>query len=177
MSSRSLGLLLGAVAAVFAYAADQTPESSSPSVPSAHAIASAPQPLSTRQKELFELGQALYIGVCGACHQLHGKGQEGLAPPLVNSEWVLGSQQRLIRIVLHGLGGPIHVRGKEYTYSMEMPGLAVLDDEQIAGLLTYVRREWGHAARPVDPATVAEVRLQTEGRETTWTEAELLQIP
>ena len=51
----------------------------------------------------FARGKALYTIICGACHQPHGNGQAGLAPPLRDSEWVLGSEQRLVRIVLHGL--------------------------------------------------------------------------
>jgi mono/diheme cytochrome c family protein len=53
----------------------------------------------------------------------------------------------------------------------------VFDDEQIAAIATYVRREWGHGASPVHPDKVAEVRSQTGDRLETWTEAELLEIP
>ena len=57
-----------------------------------------------------------------------------------------------------------------------MPALGVLDDEQIAAVLTYVRREWGHPYAPVAPATVKSVRQETEKREDAWTMAELLKI-
>ena len=62
-----------------------------------------------------------------------------------------GIEQRLIRIALHGLRGPITVKGKPY--QLEMPPMGVFEDEQIATVLTYVRREWGHAATPVASAT------------------------
>ena len=117
----------------------------------------------------------MYEATCIACHQPHGLGQDGLAPPLVGSEWVAGSDQRLARIVLHGVRGPIKV--KKQTYELDMPSLGILDDDQIAGILTYVRREWGHGFAPVDPATVKKVRDETAKREDAWTEAELLKIP
>jgi mono/diheme cytochrome c family protein len=60
--------------------------------------------------------------------------------------------------------------------NMEMPNLAVLDDRQVAAILTYARREWGHAADPVDPETVAKIREQVKERPDAWTEAELLQV-
>ena len=100
---------------------------------------------------------------------------EGLAPPLVDSEWVLGPEQRVVRIVLNGVHGPIQV-GKK-TVELEMPGLGTLDDNQIASVLTYVRREWGHEANPVDPQTVKQFRQETAKRgEIQWTMEELLQV-
>jgi mono/diheme cytochrome c family protein len=102
-------------------------------------------------------------------------GQEGLAPPLVGTDWMASSPERLIRIVLHGLRGPIKV--KDQTYEMDMPALGVLDDEQVASALTYTRRNWGHTYSAVTPEMVKKVRQETEKREEGWTEAELLKIP
>ena len=138
-------------------------------------VKSKAKPLTPEQQARFDAGKALYPLVCGACHQPSGLGQEGLSPPLVDSEWVGGSEQKLIRIALHGLRGPLTVKGK--LYELDMPPLAVLEDEQIASLLTYVRREWGHTASPVETATITKVRAETEKREEAWTEAELLKIP
>ncbi len=131
--------------------------------------------LTPEQQTRFQAGKELYVVTCGACHQPHGNGQEGLAPPLADSEWVLGSEQRIVRITLHGARGPMVVKGKPF--ELEMPSLAVLDDEQIASLLTYVRREWGHTADPVEPATVGKIRAETSTRQDAWTEPELLKIP
>jgi len=135
----------------------------------------AVKPLTPEEQKRFEQGKELYLISCGACHQPHGMGQEGLAPPLVDSDWVLGPPQRLVRIVLHGLHGPINVKGK--TFQLDMPALAVFDDDQIAAVLTYVRREWGHTAGPVEPGSVKTIRAETEKREEAWSEAELLKIP
>ena len=51
-----------------------------------------------------------------------------------------------------------------------------LDDEQIASVLTYVRREWGQAGAAVDPATVTAIRAATAERTRPWTEGELRQL-
>jgi len=133
------------------------------------------QPLTAKQQEAFSLGQGLFLSSCVACHQPHGLGQEGLAPPLAESEWVLGSPQRLIRIVLHGLGGPIQVDGR--TYSLDMPGWRIFDDEQIAAILTYIRREWENTGSPVESDLVKRIRLATATREEAWTAQELEAIP
>ena len=133
------------------------------------------RPLTDEEKGRFEAGRTMYEATCLACHQQHGLGQAGLAPPLVDSEWVSGSEQRLIRVVLHGLRGPIKVKGE--SFEMDMPSLGVLDDEQIAAALTYIRREWGHTFEPVTPAAVKKVRDETASREDAWTMAELLKVP
>ena len=133
------------------------------------------RPLSAEEQKWFEQGKELFLVSCGACHQPHGMGQEGLAPPLVDTDWVLGPPQRMVRIVLHGLHGPVNVKGR--TYQLDMPALGVFDDDQIAGILTYVRREWGHTATPVEPELVKKIRAETEKREEAWTEAELMKIP
>ena len=129
------------------------------------------EPLTLEQQARFEKGREVFANTCAACHQSNGLGMEGLAPPLVDSEWVHGPPARLARVVLHGLTGPITVNGTPY--NMEMPALPTLTDAEVAAVLTYVRREWEHAADPVDEQTVAAVRKETEGRAALWTAKEL----
>ena len=131
--------------------------------------------LSPEEMKRFETGKANYETVCLPCHQPHGLGQEGLAPPLAGSEWVRGSEQRIVRIVLNGLRGPIKVKGQ--TFELDMPALGILEDEQIATVLTYVRNEWGHSFPPVSADTVKKVREQTAERNDAWTMEELLKVP
>ncbi len=131
-------------------------------------------PLTSEQQAQFAAGRDLFAVSCAACHQLTGFGMEGLAPPLAESEWVLGSPERLTRILLHGVRGPLNVKGK--VWDMEMPGLGIFDDEQLASLLTYIRREWEHGATPINAATVKKVRDANTSRIEAWTEAELLKI-
>ena len=129
------------------------------------------EPLTPEQQARFERGKIQYAAICGQCHKPDGMGQVGLAPPLVNSEFALGPDSRLARIVLQGLRGPIEVQGKQF--NLDMPGLAALDDEQIASVLTYIRREWGHTGDPVEPKAVKDIRGATSGRREAWTAKEL----
>ncbi len=132
------------------------------------------KPLTAEQQKRFDNGRELFATSCAACHQLTGLGMEGLAPPLADSEWVLGPETRVTRIVLHGVKGPIEVNGKKF--ELEMPALNTLSDEQLSSILTYVRREWENTADPIDPATLAKVRKETADRNEAWTAAELLKV-
>ena len=76
----------------------------------------------------------------------------------------------LTHVLMHGLGGEIRVMGK--TWNQEMPALAG-SDRDIAAVLTYVRREWGHTAEPVSEETVAGVRAASGDRQHSWTVEEL----
>ena len=99
-------------------------------------------------------------------------GAPKLFPPLAGSDWVEADPEAAIRIVLHGLDGPLEVNGERFMNKMAPLG-HVLTDEEIADILTYVRASWGNAAEPVSPEEVARVREATRERETEWTEAEL----
>ena len=129
-------------------------------------------PLTADQQKLFEVGRTVYSTLCTACHQPTGTGMEGLAPALVDSDWVLGTPDILPRIIIHGLSGPIKVNGQ--AWSLEMPPLGpALSDEQIAGVLTYIRREWEHNGSPISTEAVAKIRAQHKARTKAWSEAEL----
>ncbi len=133
------------------------------------------KPLSAQEQQLFESGKTVYNTLCAACHQPAGTGMAGLAPPLVDSDWVLGDAGVLPRIILHGLSGPIKVNGQ--AWSLEMPPLgAALSDEQIAAVLTYIRREWEHTASPIAPKTVAELRTLHKDRTKAWTGEEIVEL-
>src|SRR5439155_924464 len=138
-----------------------------------------PVPLNPRQQELFEIGRTQFALVCAQCHRPDGMGQEGKAPPLIGSPWVLGPDRRAIRIVLHGLRGPVQIAGGgtfNLDMKLDMPALKAMSDDQIAGVLTFVRRSWGHQAPPVDPATVATIREWNQAKRDGWTAGELLQV-
>jgi mono/diheme cytochrome c family protein len=127
--------------------------------------------LTNEEQTLFDSGKQTFMGLCAACHQPTGKGLDGLAPPLVGSEWVTGDPERIAKVVMHGLRGPIKVKGVSYSY--DMPAAGFLTDEQIAGVLTYIRREWDHEADPVSLDLVKKVRVDTKGRMDAWTDGEL----
>ncbi|HZZ45169.1 MAG TPA: HEAT repeat domain-containing protein [Tepidisphaeraceae bacterium] len=132
------------------------------------------KPLTAEEQARFNAGVGIYTMLCGQCHKPDGLGKEGLAPPLLDSEWALGSENRMIHIVLGGLHGPITVEGR--VYNLDMPSWRMLDDEKIADALTYVRRAWNHTASPIDPAAVKKVREEIGTRTDPWSERELLLI-
>ncbi len=130
------------------------------------------KPLNPAEIALFETGKGVYNTLCVGCHQPTGAGMDGLAPALVDSDWVLGNPELLPRILLHGLAGPITV-GKQ-SWNLEMPPLgAALNDTQIAGVLTYIRREWEHGASPISTEFVAKIRAENTHRAKSWTGEEL----
>ena len=93
---------------------------------------------------------------------------------LVQSPWVLGPEGRLVRIVLHGVRGPIEVNGRVYNLEMEFPG-SDFSDQELADVLTYVRKAWGNDGRRIDEATVRKIR-EAEGDRDSWTVEELMKI-
>ncbi|MEN9991331.1 MAG: hypothetical protein RLZZ224_1033, partial [Verrucomicrobiota bacterium] len=121
-------------------------------------------------------GGQLYGLYCSACHGADGKGATGgQFPPLAGSPWVQGNAERPIKIVLHGLHGPVDVNGK--TYNLEMPPQgAALADDNIAAILTHVRKSWGNDSTPVSVEQVKSVRAATAQRQEHWTAEELLKL-
>lgn len=135
------------------------------------------QPLTEQQALLAKRGEAVYSS-CAVCHQPSGAGLEGVAPPLAESEWVSGPPEWLARIVLHGVAGPIEVAGKEWNQIMPGHGhLDLFDDDAIAGLMTFMRRNWGNKAGAVEPELVAAARAASAERRQPWTVEELRQVP
>ncbi len=131
---------------------------------------------STQARRLdVEAGKTRFESYCAACHQLGGTGVEGRVPPLTGSPWVAGRESRLIRIVLHGLRGPIEIKGQ--TYNMEMPGFYLFKDEEVASVLSYVRRRYGGPSPPITAATVSRVRAATQDHSGYWTVDKLLDVP
>jgi mono/diheme cytochrome c family protein len=124
-------------------------------------------PLTADEQQRFVAGREVYQTLCSACHQPDGRGREQLAPGLVGSELALGAADIAARIV---------VGGKEGLTGLMPPLGAALTDEQIAAALTYIRREWGHAASAVDVQTVRDVRSQSTGRTRPWTTEELSRV-
>ncbi len=141
----------------------------------AHANRAKPAKAGAVQLTRAQLGKRVFVANCMLCHQANGQGTPNIYPPLAGSEWVAGAEERIIRIVLHGLNGPITVAGKDFINVMAPLG-AVLRDDQIANVISYIRSDWGNTGPEVDPATVARVRAGTAGRQAPWTADELLKI-
>jgi nitrite reductase (NO-forming) len=100
-------------------------------------------------------GQRIFTSICAACHQPTGLGIENVFPPLAGSDFLNADKQRAIGIVLHGLSGPVTVKGKAFNSAMPALGLS---DEDAAYALTFVYNNFGNAGHDVTPADVKTVR-------------------
>ena len=120
-------------------------------------------------RNLYDLGKAVFNrdAHCYTCHQPDGKGLPNLYPPLTDKAW-LGDDERLIKIVLKGLWGPLHVDGKAFDPGKGVPPMtgfaALLNDQEVAAVVTYVRQSFGNDFDPIKPAQVATVRKATDAK-------------
>jgi mono/diheme cytochrome c family protein/glucose/arabinose dehydrogenase len=123
--------------------------------------------LNAADQKRFTAGQEIYRNICEGCHGAEGREQPGAAPAIAGAPSVIGAPGVPIRVLLHGKEGPIGL----------MPAHGeILNDAEIAAVLTYIRRSWGQTASPIDPAAVQQVRTATADRKRAWTPAELAQI-
>jgi mono/diheme cytochrome c family protein len=106
----------------------------------------------------FERGKTVFLVTCLTCHQADGQGVQRMNPTLVKTKWVLGDKKALSKIVLNGLkGGEIEIDGDAFHNPMP-PQAALLTDQQIADVLTYVRNSFGNKASAVTTADVRAAR-------------------
>ena len=134
--------------------------------------------LKGKELELFNAGKVIYgkEGYCTTCHQADGKGLTASGfPPLTANKWVLGSEDRLIKLALKGLLGPIEVSGKKYPGQVPMtPFGGLLNDEEMAAVLTYVRNSFGNQGSAILPERVKKVRAATESKQDFYSPDQLL---
>ncbi len=117
-------------------------------------------------------GKKNYMMICVACHQPTGMGLPAVFPPITKSPYVNGSAERFASIILKGNAGPFVIDGKPF--NQIMPGQeAMLTDDKISSIMTYVRASFGNTAGPVTPDVVAAARKKYADRKTPWTQAEL----
>ena len=134
-------------------------------------------PLKGEALILFKKGAEVYSreGHCITCHQPDGEGlPAAMFPPLSKTKWVEGSEDRLIKLTLHGLLGPIEIKGKKYPGQVPMTAFKQLSDKELAAVLTYVRNTFGNKAPMVTPAKVKEVREATKSQPSFYAPADLL---
>lgn len=116
----------------------------------------------------FKRGKNIYNKVsCMGCHGNDGKGLANLGPPLDQSEWVTKSPERLAKVLLHGLKGPITVNGIKYEPAMIMPGLnnnSSISNRDLADLMNYIRNAWSNKAPVTTEKFVKKVRAATKNQ-------------
>ncbi len=108
-----------------------------------------------------EPGAFVYLGTCGACHGIDGRGAAPFMPPLAGNPIVLDSDpSSLINVVLNS-SNPLVVKGAPDAYRMPQFRLQYTD-QQIADVLSFIRAGWGNGAPPVTAAQVAQLRATTD---------------
>jgi mono/diheme cytochrome c family protein/glucose/arabinose dehydrogenase len=128
--------------------------------------------------ETFGKGKKIYQreGYCVTCHQESGAGLQASGyPTLVGQDWVMGNEERLIKLTLNGLYGPMSVMGNQYDGQVPMMAFkGLLNDKEIAQVLTYVRNAFGNKASVISPNKVKQIREATKDKKGFYTPDELL---
>ena len=129
-------------------------------------------------RKLFVQGAKIYAreGYCETCHQKNGKGLPASGfPPLAKTKWATQNEDRLIKLTLNGLLGPITVNGKKFPGQVPMtPFGGMLNDKDIAAVLTYVRNSFGNKASVITPEKVKAVRAASKSKQGFYSPDELL---
>ncbi len=109
------------------------------------------------QPRVIELGRKIYTAQCAMCHRDDGKGAPPAYPPLANNQSIeMESPVNAIRMVLNGGYGP--GTGKNLRPHGMPPFAHLLNDEEIAAVVTYIRVSWNNRGLPVAPKQANEIR-------------------
>ncbi|HEY8657878.1 MAG TPA: cytochrome c [Hanamia sp.] len=105
-------------------------------------------------------GKLVYANYCLTCHQEDGGGVPNLNPPLIQTSFVIGDKDVLIKIILNGFNEHVDIDGE--SYSNNMPSFNSLKDQQIADVLAYIRNNFGNKASPIISADVQKIRYSAK---------------
>jgi len=108
--------------------------------------------------EQLARGAKIFSEKCVLCHQATGQGAPPVYPPLAKSDWLLQDRRRTIKVLCEGLSGPIQVAGQAYNNMMPAQ---ILDDGQVADVLTYVSNTWGNRLEAFTAREAATARTDS----------------
>jgi glucose/arabinose dehydrogenase/cytochrome c5 len=108
--------------------------------------------------ERLARGEKIFTEKCVLCHQAAGQGVPPVYPPLAKSDWLAQNRQRTIKVLCEGLSGPIQVAGQAYNNMMPAQ---ILDDGQVAEVLTFVSNRWGNHLDAFTAGEVAAARTNS----------------
>ena len=104
-------------------------------------------------------GAKLYADHCASCHGERGEGVAGAYPALAGNRAVtMAVPANLVRIVLEGGFAPA-TAGNPRPYGMP-PFAQTFSNDDVAAVLTHLRRSWGHHA---DAVSATDVHRYREG--------------
>ena len=103
------------------------------------------------QASTISNGKNVYTMYCQSCHMEDGNGVEGAFPSLVKTG-NLNEKNRLVKIILQGLRGPVVVKGVKY--NSEMASIS-LTDQETADVINYIRNSWGNKAPLLKESDIA----------------------
>jgi len=103
-------------------------------------------------------GSKIYSSKCNGCHGADGKGDGANYPSLVGSTFVIEENQKLAMVILNGIQGPIST-GKTYGAGIMPPQGAGMTAEDLAGVMTYVRNNFGNSTGDVVSVEMAKAAL------------------
>lgn len=109
-------------------------------------------------KAAMARGKKVYDKICIVCHQPDGSGVPRMNPPLIKTKVTLGPKPKLVQILVKGFNEEVEING-EY-YSNPMPAQPQLTNQEIADVLTYVRRSFGNKASYVTLTEVKAIRAK-----------------
>jgi mono/diheme cytochrome c family protein len=110
----------------------------------------------------MQVGEAIFVDTCSACHTRNGAGIEHIFPRLSGNAIVKQDDPTtLVRIILTGVRG---AGSDALPTSPAMPSFGYrLDDNQVAAVVTYIRNSWGNTASAVDAGMVKTLRSHVAG--------------
>jgi mono/diheme cytochrome c family protein len=128
-----------------------------PGDPANAAQAHADTPPAAPASPAMKIGQQIYADECAGCHKADGKGAPGLFTALAGTALVQQSDpSSLLHVVLRGTIG---LATPQAPTAAGMPAFAwVLNDDQVAAVLTYIRNSWGNSAPPVTASDASKAR-------------------
>lgn len=141
-------------------------------------VVKAPEHLKGDERRLYVKGAEIYgrEGYCATCHQPDG---EGLAlsgfPPLAKSSWVAENDDRLIKLTLKGIFGPLELDGKKFPGQVPMtPFGGLLNDEELSAVIAFVRNSFGNKGAIIPAAKIKQVRESVKDKLDFYTPGELM---
>ena len=97
-----------------------------------------------KSTEVINKGALLYANYCASCHKEDGKGIQNIFPALLKSPVVTGDKKVLMHTVINGRN--------------TMPKFSFIEDNDLAVLLSYVRKQFGQGADAVSAEDIKKAK-------------------